>query len=74
MLANVLQVFPTPAFVAGLPGARIPDRDDFKLFTDNPDERIRRWQIVVRESDRLGEQLLHDLRSGSIPELVERIC
>jgi hypothetical protein len=57
-----------------LPGGRIPDRDDFKRFADSPGERISRWQIVVRESDRLGEQLLHDIETGRIPELVESMA
>jgi hypothetical protein len=74
IVSDVLQVFPTPAFVAGLPGGRIPDRDDFKRFAGDPSERIRRWRTVVRESDRLGEQLLHDIETGRIPDIVESMA
>ena len=69
----VLQVFPSPAFVAGLPGGRIPTRDDFKIFIDDPGERIRRWREVVDASQRLGEQFLEDLADDRIPERIQMV-
>jgi hypothetical protein len=41
--------------VASLPGGRIPDRRDFYRYP--PRERERRWQRVLAESERLGEEL-----------------
>lgn len=68
---NVLQIHLSEVFIQSLPGGRIPTRDDFKLFVDDPDERIRRWHEVVAASERLGEQFVEDLEMGRIPDLVE---
>ncbi len=69
--ANVLQIYPSAEFVAGLPDGEIPDRDDFKRFAGDPQERIRRWRQVTAASEALGEQLLADLDSGRLVERVE---
>ncbi len=68
--ADVLQVYPSPAFVDGLPDAHVPDRHDFKRFAADPRERIRRWREVVAASEALGEQFLADLDSG---RLIDRV-
>ena len=67
---NVLQIYPSPEFVAGLPGGRIPDRDDFIRLIDDPERRIRQWREVSAMSDRLGERFLDDLERGRMPDLV----
>lgn len=64
-LADVLQIYPSPAWIAGLPGGKVPDRDDFFVFAKHHGERIRRWHEVVRRSEELGEQLRRDLDSGN---------
>ncbi len=53
--ARALLVAPSAAFVAGLPGGKIPDRRDFRAFDDT--ERMRRWQRTRDESERLGDEL-----------------
>ncbi len=68
---NVLQIYPSEAFVQNLPGGCIPTRDDFKLFVDGPQERIWRWNHVVDAGQRLGGQLIEDLEKGRIPDLIE---
>jgi len=68
---NVLQIYPSETFIQSLPGGRIPTRDDFKMFADDPDERIRRWREVVAASERLGEQFVEDREAGQIPNLIE---
>ncbi len=68
--ADLLLMYPSAEFVAGLPGGHIPDRDDFKRFATDPEERIRRWRGVVAASEALGEQLSADLESG---RLVDRV-
>jgi len=73
VLRDVLQLYPSPEFVAGLPDARIPNRDDFIDLVDDPELRIRRWRQASAASDRLGEQLLDDIEHGRIPDLVEPI-
>ncbi len=62
---DVLQIYPTTAFVAGLPDGRLPDREDFKIFADRPQDRMRRWRQVVRRSELLGAELTKDLASGA---------
>jgi hypothetical protein len=73
VLDNVLQVFPSPEFTASLPGGRLPERDDFFTFVDDPEERIRRWTEAAARSDELGERFLSDLESGRILQIVEPI-
>jgi hypothetical protein len=73
-IANLLQIHPSPEFVAQLPDGRIPNRDDFIRFIDDPRERIRRWRQVSAASDRLGEQFLEDIEHGRVPERVVHSC
>jgi len=70
---SVLQLYPSPAYVADLPQGRLPDRDDFLRDMDRPEERIRRWRQAAAASKRLGEQFVDDLDAGRIPDLVEPI-
>jgi hypothetical protein len=69
--ADVLQVFPTEEFVNMLPNRRIPDRNDFTTYVDNPGERIRIWDEVSGLSNILGEEFMDDLESKRIRHLVE---
>ena len=72
-LDHVLQIYPSPDFVAGLPGGQIPNRDDFIRLIDHPEIRIRQWREAASASERLGEQLLDDLERGRIPDLVREM-
>ncbi|WP_416304969.1 patatin-like phospholipase family protein [Neptunicella sp. SCSIO 80796] len=53
---NVVMVVPSAEFVASLPYAKIPDRKDFETMP--AEQRIRYWQAVLSESDRLGEAFM----------------
>ncbi|AHG89658.1 hypothetical protein J421_2121 [Gemmatirosa kalamazoonensis] len=65
---RALLVAPSDAFVASLPGGKIPDRRDF--YTLSESERIRRWQTAVDMSAALGHEL-HDLvATGRIADFV----
>lgn len=55
-LDNVLMVAPSADFVAGLPGGKIPDRDDFRRLDDAT--RRQRWQQISAETERLGDEFL----------------
>jgi len=67
--ARALLIAPSDAFVASLPGGKIPDRRDFYAFS--PAEREKRWQAVMDASARLGDEL-HDLvATGRIAEHVQ---
>jgi hypothetical protein len=71
VLDSVLQVYPSDNFIARLPDGRIPHRDDLFTYSDNPQERIRRWHEAAQLSDELGQAFLDDLEHGRIPDLVK---
>ncbi|MFC1833291.1 hypothetical protein ACFL2Q_00985 [Thermodesulfobacteriota bacterium] len=70
-LDRLLQVYPSPEFMELLPDRRLPDRNDFITFVDDPSERIRRWDEVSEKSEIIGEQFMDDVESGRIKGLVE---
>lgn len=71
ILNSVLQIYPDECFTEILPGKKIPDRNDFLTFADNPSERIRRWDEVCRKSEILAEDFMESLESGQIRNRVE---
>ena len=50
---NVVVVCPSKEYIASLPNNKIPDRTDFTDF-DAP-IRIKNWQTVLTQGDRLAE-------------------
>jgi hypothetical protein len=56
--SRTLLIAPSPAFLASLPGKRIPDRRDFFDFSEA--ERMRRWHTILNASTALGDEL-HEL-------------
>jgi len=66
---RALLVAPSNAFVASLPGRKIPDRRDF--YTLSETERITRWQTAVDMSERLGDELRELVESGRIAHVVQ---
>ncbi len=68
-LERVVMLTPSPEFVASLPYAKIPDRDDFRRLDDAA--RIRYWRTVAQASRRLGEEFLELLESGRIRSAVQ---
>jgi hypothetical protein len=59
---NLVLLCPDPAWVARLPGGKLPDRQDFKAL--HTDERVRRWRVAVAESQRLADELAEWLAAG----------
>jgi len=55
-LDNVVLLCPSPEFIATLPGAKLPDRNDF--MTLDADVRRRRWRVAVAESQRLADEFM----------------
>jgi hypothetical protein len=66
---RALLVAPSDAFVASLPGGKIPDRRDFYTLTES--ERIRRWQAALDTSARLGDELHELIETGRIVDAVQ---
>ena len=52
-LDRTIFICPSEKFIKKLPGAKIPDRSDFKNFSNS--ERIKRWRIVTDMSKVLAE-------------------
>ncbi|NVK55440.1 MAG: patatin-like phospholipase family protein [Alteromonadaceae bacterium] len=65
---NVVMLVPSEDFIASLPYGKIPDRKDFETM-DAP-SRIKYWQRVISESDRLGECFVDVYQSGSIMDVI----
>ena len=65
---RALVIAPTEAFVAALPGGKIPDRSDFYRVPEA--ERLQRWQGVMDASVRLGDELRELVTTGRIAEHV----
>jgi hypothetical protein len=66
-LDNVVLLCPSPDFIATLPGAKLPDRNDFIKL--DADERRRRWRVAVAESQRLADEFAALARRDSVSAL-----
>ena len=65
---RALLIAPSDAFVAALPGRKIPDRRDFHGISEA--ERMRRWEATLAASARLGEELGELVASGRVADRV----
>lgn len=72
-LENVMMVYPSENLVLKFPGGKIPDREDFKIFIDDPGTRIKNWRRVVDLCADLGDQFLELVESKKIRHIVERM-
>ena len=54
-LDDVVQLAPSAAFIARLPGGRVPDRSDFETMSTAV--RQQAWREVLRYAEDLGEEL-----------------
>ncbi len=70
-LHNLLLVHPTAEFIASLPLGKVPDREDFITFIDDPQTRIANWRRAVAAAEPLGEIFLELLASGRIRDIVQ---
>lgn len=55
-LDNVVVMAPRDDWVRTMPGAKLPDRGDFKSFGDDLDGQIRAWRRALAESPRLADE------------------
>ena len=56
LLDNLVLLSPDPAWVATLPGSKLPDRQDFKAYGDDIEARQRAWRRALDESRRLADE------------------
>jgi len=73
-LEHLVVVYPSPGLVQTFPGGKIPDRDDFVTFLDDPAGRILNWRKVAGLCASLGEEFAEMVESGRIREIVEPLC
>jgi hypothetical protein len=66
-LDNVVLLCPSPAWIARLPGAKLPDRNDFIKL--DAAERRGRWRVAVQESQRLSDEFAALTERSSIQAL-----
>ena len=67
--SRTLLIAPSPAFIAQLPGGKIPDRRDFYALTDR--ERFARWDRVNAMTSVLGEALHELIVTGRLIDQVQ---
>jgi hypothetical protein len=68
-LDDVVMLAPSDEFVAGLPGAKVPDRNDFlDLGTD---ERIRQWRSIVERCRSLADELVELIDGNGWAEAIQ---
>lgn len=67
--ARTVLIAPSRAFVARLPGGKIPDRRDFYALSDR--DRIARWTEAARMSQILGDTLHELVVTGRIADVVQ---
>lgn len=65
-LANVVVLAPSAEWIATLPGAKLPDRNDFKVFGDDFDGRVAVWSRALDESRRLADEFADMVQRASI--------
>lgn len=65
-LDNVVLLVPQPAWVATLPGGKLPDRGDFKAYGDDAGARMRAWRIALAESRRLADEFEQLANAASV--------
>ncbi len=68
-LDDVILLAPSAAFVATLPGGKVPDRDDFKNLPTT--ERIAVWRTVLAATGRLADALEGLLARGRLAEIAQ---
>lgn len=67
--SRAVLIAPSAAFVASLPGGKIPDRRDFHDLPET--ERIRRWTQVEQRSEALGDALHELIETGRLAEIAQ---
>ncbi|MCP4349882.1 MAG: patatin-like phospholipase family protein [Desulfobacterales bacterium] len=70
---NVVLVAPSDKFVDSLPFGKIPDRKDFKTFSEKYTERVEYWKKVVEKNKILGDEFFEAIESGRIKEIIKPI-
>jgi hypothetical protein len=63
-LDRVVLLSPRPEWIATLPNAKLPDRNDFKAYGDDLAGRIKAWSRALAESQRLADEFAQAVAAG----------
>ena len=69
-LDNVVVLAPQPDWVRTLPGAKLPDRSDFKAYRNDREGRMSAWRAALAESQRLADEFA-ELVAGQRPIIAQ---
>jgi hypothetical protein len=64
-LDRVVLLSPRPEWIATLPNAKLPDRNDFKAYGDDLAGRVAAWSRALAESQRLADEFAAAVGSGA---------
>lgn len=67
-LDRTVLIAPSREFVRGLPGAKVPDRTDFRSMPTK--DRLARWNRIVSDCGALADELADLLAGNRLPEEV----
>ena len=68
-LNRMVVLAPDPEWIRILPNGKLPDRNDFIRFANDPGARISAWARATREAQRLADELAQRLQSNDIGEI-----
>ncbi|MEL4180833.1 phospholipase [Roseateles sp. PN1] len=68
-LDNVVLLAPNPAWIATLPNAKLPDRNDFQRYGDDMPARAKAWLRAIAESQRLADEFAQACEASSLRAL-----
>ncbi len=68
-LEDVVMIAPSDGFIARLPDAKVPDRDDFTSLAET--DRVRRWYDVVDRCRALADELEEKIETGRLADAAE---
>lgn len=63
---RMLVLSPSAELVASLPGGRIPSRQDFKIYHQRDDDRLKAWYAAVAASGQIAEEFQEMLQRGDM--------
>ena len=70
-MERVVMISPSISFIESLPNGKIPDRNDFRFYKGQDEDRFACWETVTRESRRIAEAFEEAVDSGRIREIVK---
>ncbi|MEX2474125.1 patatin-like phospholipase family protein [Marinobacter sp.] len=70
-LQDVLLVAPSREYLQTLPNGKLPDRKDFEKYLGDDAGRERSWRQAIAESDRLGDEFMERIETGTLSEIVQ---